>query len=226
MLASTNAGFALLSITLALTACGPRGTVPGFEPVSQDARAQTPRETPVDAFGIYLNGFHFYAEDPDVQVEDHRYVTAISEDTMQAVIFEEDTPTARLMGVETIISPQLFDALPDAEKRLWHRHDYEVKSGLLIAPGLTRMAERALMDQLASTYGKVWYVWHTNRATVPGADVPLGEPALMMAFTADGQLDPALLAARDRRLGVDSREIAQRRAGIATASQAPHDHQH
>ena len=29
----------------------------------------------------------------------------------------------------------------------------------------------------------------------------LGEPKLMMAFTADGQLNPALLEARDRRLG-------------------------
>lgn len=28
-----------------------------------------------------------------------------------------------------------------------------------------------------------------------------GEPKLMMAFTADGQLNPALLEARDRRLG-------------------------
>jgi len=222
MLDSTTAGLALLStITLALAACGPRGTVPGFEPVGQDARAEGPRQTPIDAFAIYLNGFHFYADDPSAQVEDHRYVTAISEATMQAMIFEEDTPTARLLGVETIISSQLFEALPDAEKRLWHRHDYEVKSGMLIAPGLTQMAERALMDQLASTYGKVWYIWHTDRATVPDRDVPLGEPALMMAFTAAGQLDPALLAARDRRLGVDSREIAQRRASIATTA---HDH--
>jgi len=34
----------------------------------------------------------------------------------------------------------------------------------------------------------------------PGAARP-GPPQLMMAFTGDGQLNPAILAARDERLG-------------------------
>lgn len=32
-----------------------------------------------------------------------------------------------------------------------------------------------------------------------------GPPQLMMAFTADGQLNPALLEARDKRLGAHAR---------------------
>jgi hypothetical protein len=32
---------------------------------------------------------------------------------------------------------------PDDEKRLWHSHHYEVKSGILVAPGIPDLAEHA-----------------------------------------------------------------------------------
>ncbi len=49
------------------------------------------------------------------------------------------------MGVEYIISARLFATLPDDEKKLWHSHDYEVKSGSLVAPSLPQVAEKQLM---------------------------------------------------------------------------------
>ncbi|VVP47166.1 hypothetical protein PS838_05157 [Pseudomonas fluorescens] len=58
------------------------------------------------------------------------------------------------MGVEYIISEQLFGKLPDAEKALWHSHVHEVKSGQLVAPGIPDIAEHALMEKLIHTYGK------------------------------------------------------------------------
>ena len=64
------------------------------------------------------------------------------------------------MGVEYIISARLFETLPEEEKKLWHSHDYEVKSGSLVAPGLPQAAERRLMEQVVSTYGKTWHTWH------------------------------------------------------------------
>ncbi len=41
---------------------------------------------------------------------------------------------------------------------------------------------------------------HTDRDKT----LPMGIPALMMGFTGDRQLDPVLLADRDRRLGIDT----------------------
>lgn len=43
-------------------------------------------------------------------------------------------------------------------------------------------------------------------------------PQLMMGFTADGQADPAMVAARDARLGVSSEDKRKRRADIAAPS--------
>ncbi len=55
------------------------------------------------------------------------------------------------------------------------------------------------MSKIVNTYGKTAH-WHTDRDKT----LPMGIPALMMGFTGDGQLDPALLADRDRRLGIDT----------------------
>ncbi|UYM55538.1 OBAP family protein [Leclercia adecarboxylata] len=165
---------------------------------------------PVEAISAYLDGFHFYNGDKNGQMEAHHYVTVLNEEVMQAVIYDGNTKDARLMGVEYIISERLFNSLPPEEKKLWHSHQYEVKSGSLVAPGLPAVADKALMNKIVNTYGKTWHTWHTDRDKT----LPLGIPALMMGFTGEGQLDPRLLADRDRRLGIDTQQIKAQRADI------------
>lgn len=165
---------------------------------------------PVDAISTYLDGFHFYSGDKNGQMEAHHYVTVLNEDVMQAVIYDGNTKNARLMGVEYIISERLFKTLPPEEKKLWHSHQYEVKSGSLVAPGLPQVADKALMSKIVNTYGKTWHTWHTDQDKT----LPMGIPALMMGFTGDGQLDPALLADRDRRLGIDTQAIKRERQAL------------
>lgn len=87
---------------------------------------------------------------------------------------------------------------------------HEVKSGQLVAPGIPAAAEKELMKKLVGTYGKTWHTWHTDA----DRQLPLGVPQLMMGFTADGQADAAMVAARDRRLGVDSMEMRRQREDI------------
>ncbi len=124
---------------------------------------------------------------------------------------------AKLMGVEYIISAKLFAGLPEREKALWHSHVHEVKSGQLIAPGIPEVAEHELMEKLIHTYGKTWHTWHTDL----DKDLPRGMPQLMMGFTADGQASPAMIAARDARLGVSSEDKRKRRADIPQPAMNP-----
>lgn len=172
---------------------------------------------PIDAINAYLDGFHFYSGDKNGQMEAHHYVTILNDDVMQALIYDGNTRDARLMGVEYIISERLFKTLPPEEKKLWHSHSYEVKSGTLVAPGLPDAADKALMTKLVNTYGKTWHTWHTDRDKT----LPFGIPALMMGFTADGQLDNRLLADRDKRFDIDSRKVRASRADIVTQPVLP-----
>lgn len=167
------------------------------------------RKFPVEAMSTYLNGFHFYADDRGRQVEASHFCIHLRHDLHQCVIFDRNAPDARLIGIEYIIGAERFRALPADEKRLWHSHHYEVKSGTLVAPGIPELAERAYFEDLVTTYGKTFHTWQYDRD-----DFPYGIPQLMMGFTDDGQLDPALLEARDRRLGVSHDARRRDRAGI------------
>jgi hypothetical protein len=199
----------LLSGVIATLGGCDRGQQPA-EPEVSETLTQLQYADPVQAIGTYLHAFHFYNGDLEQQVEAHHYVTILDDDRMQALIFDGNGEKARLIGVEYIISARLFDQLPAEEKKLWHSHLYEVKSGTAITPGLPETVERELMTNLVSTYGKTWHTWHTHRH----GDVPMGIPALMMSFTDEGQLDPVLIKNRDQRFGVDSVEIAANRVDI------------
>ena len=169
------------------------------------------RLTPVKQFNLYLDGFHFESGHLGRQIRACHYCTMLSEDLTQCVIFDGTGPEARLIGVEYIVSEQLFRALPEEEKRLWHGHLYEVKSGELAAPGLPAWAELELMEKIKRSYGKIWHTWDTAQHKA----LPLGIPKLMMSFTEEGQLDPALLAERDRLLRISSAQNRERRAKLA-----------
>jgi hypothetical protein len=202
-----------------LTACG-KQTQSNVQAPGAPASAKTrvleagavalQNKPPVEALNAYLDGFHFYNGRPAVQMEAHHYCAILNEEVIQCVIYDGNLKDAKLMGVEYIVGEQLFRSLPDAEKVLWHSHVHEVKSGQLIAPGIPQVAEHALMKKLIGTYGKTWHTWHTDL----DKQLPMGVPQLMMGFTADGQADPAMVAARDQRFGVDSAEKRKARADI------------
>lgn len=167
------------------------------------------RKYPLEAMSTYLNGFHFYADDMGRQVEATHFCIHLRHDLHQCVIFNSNRPDARLIGIEYIISADRFQRLPDEEKRLWHSHHYEVKSGTLVAPGIPQLAEHAYFKDLVTTYGKTFHMWQIDRD-----DFPYGVPQLMMGFTQDGQLDQRLLAERDARMGISSADRRKARADI------------
>ncbi|OZM77242.1 OBAP family protein [Pseudonocardia sp. MH-G8] len=164
---------------------------------------------PLDAMSTYLNGFHMYADELGRQVEATHFCIHLRHDLHQCVIFDRNAPDARLIGIEYITSEERFRSLPDDERRLWHSHHYEVRSGSLVAPGIPDLAEHAYFEDLVRTYGKTFHTWQYDRD-----DFPYGIPQLMMGLTADGQVREALVHDRDRRLGLSTADKRQSRADI------------
>jgi hypothetical protein len=174
------------------------------------------RKYPVEAMSTYLNGFHFYADEMGRQVEASHFCIHLRHDLHQCVIFDSNRPDARLIGIEYIISAERFRSLPEDEKRLWHSHHYEVKSGMLVAPGIPELAERAYFKDLVTTYGKTFHTWQYDRE-----DFPYGIPQLMMGFTEDGQVNEALVRRRDLNLGISTAARRNSRSDIATPAVTP-----
>lgn len=122
------------------------------------------------------------------QVEAHHFCGHQNEEFRQCLIYDSPGADARLIGLEYIITEALFLTLPDEEKKLWHSHEYEVKSGLLFMPGVPGPIQRKDMELVCKTYGKVIHFWQVDR----GDNLPLGIPQIMMAVTRDGQLYDSL----------------------------------
>ncbi|TDH26256.1 DUF1264 domain-containing protein [Segetibacter sp. 3557_3] len=210
----------LLTLTIIFTACGGNNTpsyveTPGDDKSGKDKMLNTGADllqdkTPLKKFTAYLDGFHFYNGNINAQMEAHHYVNQLSEDVYQAIIFDGNGESAKLMGVEYIITPKLFAGLSEEEKKLWHSHHFEVKSGTLIAPGIPKVAEHELMEKLVTTYGKTIHTWHTDQQR----SLPIGSPMIMMGSTKDGQIKPALIAERDKRFKVSTAEKRKEREDI------------
>lgn len=192
-------------------------TAPGTHSAHPARPAPSAVAGPLGAIHAHVCGFHFQSGDLKRALRVEHYCSHVNPDVFQCVIYDSDQANARLIGVEYIISEALFRALPAAEKPLWHSHRYEVMSGLLTAPGVPAATEYALMKELVNTYGKTWHLWQVDR----GDPLPLGLPKLMMGFTADGQADPAMVAARDRELPRDPAGVKAARADLPVRPVAP-----
>ena len=162
-------------------------------------------DAPLRGFDVYVVGFHCAKGEPDFQMEAHHFCRVVNDDLLQCVLFDGNTRDANLIGIEYIVSGQLFGTLPEEEEPYWHPHNFEVLSGQLVAPGLPEAAEKALMKQLINSYGKTWHTWHTNpRGDQPGMELPYGDPKLMWSFNREGECDEALKRDRDQAMGLDT----------------------
>ncbi|KAJ2959595.1 hypothetical protein NQZ79_g4897 [Umbelopsis isabellina] len=161
---------------------------------------------PIKHICEHVCGFHGYAHDMTRQVHAHHMCSHVNEDFRQCIIYDSPEPTARLIGIEYIISEKLFDQLDAEEKKFWHSHDYEVRGGSLALPMPKMMpelgveaAERQSLIDLQKTYGKTWHTWQIDR----GDALPLGPPQLMMSFTKDGQLNADMAKKREEQEGIN-----------------------
>lgn len=160
---------------------------------------------------LYLCAFHVAKENPKFQIEAHHYCSPAGNDVHQCVVYSSNGPDAKLLGVEYIVTDEVYRKLPDAEKKYWHPHAYEILSGQLVAPNLPKDGDD-IFPGLIRTWGKTWHTWRD-----PATDVPVGEPLLMWSANGDGQIDDGLVTKRDAKFGIDTNKIRERRKSMGMA---------
>ncbi len=213
----------VLGASLLVAGCGDGAsrtvgeTVPGDERTPRTAVLETGADlmqstTPVDQISMYLVGFHPAKGDPQVQMESHHFCDQVNEDFAQCVLYDSGTDSARLHGIEYIISERLYGTLPVEERPYWHPHNYEILSGQLRMPGLPDVAEAEALRTKINSYGKTWHVWKTGSFGNRGDSLPLGPAHLAWSFNRDGEVDPRLIESRDARLDLDTAAARRDRA--------------
>lgn len=119
-----------------------------------------------------------------------------------------------------MIPKSRYEQLDPEEQKLWHSHEFEVKSGMLVLPYPTThhgredqwdKLEVEAMKEVVGLYGKLYHFWEVDK----GHDLPLGQPKLMGSLTSARQLDvDDAMAERNQRLGIDQKGKREARAGI------------
>ncbi|TGZ81682.1 DUF1264-domain-containing protein [Ascodesmis nigricans] len=176
--------------------------------------------TPVQNICAHLHAFHVFASDPKrTPVPTHHYCSHVTSDLRQCLLYDSNAKDARLIGVEYMISPEQFATLDKEEKKLWHSHVFEVKSGMLVMPqpqssllpaAAWEAAETKEMEEVIKLYGKVWQLWDT----ASNDKIPLGHPQLMMSYTKETPTMIRITEERDKLMGVDFRKKANLREYI------------
>ncbi|KAJ0240703.1 Oil body-associated protein 2A [Hirschfeldia incana] len=167
---------------------------------------------PIKQMSLHMCSFACYGHDPSRQIEAHFYVHRVNEDFLQCAVYDCDSAKTHLIGIEYIVSERLFESLSSEEQKLWHSHDYEIQTGLLVTPRVPELVAKPELQNIAKTYGKFWCTWQTDR----GDKLPLGAPALMMSpqDVNMGKIKPGLLKKRDDEYGISTESLKSSRADI------------
>ncbi|XP_010272711.1 PREDICTED: oil body-associated protein 2B-like [Nelumbo nucifera] len=167
---------------------------------------------PIKHIQQHVCTFAMYSHDMTRQIETHHFVTRLNQDFLQCAVYNSDCSSARLIGVEYIVSDRIFEALPPEEQQLWHSHAYEIKAGLWVNPRVPEMMQKVELQNLAKTYGKFWCTWQVDR----GDRLPLGAPSLMMSPQAVklAMVKPELVQKRDEKYSVSSEGLKKSRVEI------------
>ena len=172
-------------------------------------------DNPNDAYKMHICAFHIAKDNPQVVIETQHYCSPLNENLFQCILYDTTAENIKpkLLGVEYVITDDLYQKLSQEEKKLWHPHDYEVREGLLALVGGTKQEDQETMKLLVKTWGKTWHTWPD-----PKTNVPLGIPLLMWSATKAGDVPKEMIEKRDQRWNINTSELKRERDSILPPS--------
>ena len=129
---------------------------------------------------LAFEGTHLLKEFPEVSQVAYHYCKPMGDELVaQCLLYDGTGPDARLIGVEYLVSGDVFEKMPLEEKAYWHDHKYEVDAGLLKSLTQTGAEEKATLAKVRTLYGKIFHTWST------GKTYPQGPARLFWAVTGE-----------------------------------------
>jgi hypothetical protein len=161
---------------------------------------------PLERKHAQICAFHIGYDDPDFQLETTHYCTALGDGVFQCIIYDSCKPAAKLLGVEYVITNEVFGQLRKDEAKLWHPHRFEIEEGLFTIHNVTKDCEEKLLKALVNSWGKTWQTWPD-----PTTKVPLGKPILMWSASPTESVKSDLVKKRDKTYNLNVDDIKKYR---------------
>ncbi|MBS1990513.1 MAG: DUF1264 domain-containing protein [Cyanobacteria bacterium SZAS LIN-3] len=164
---------------------------------------------------MYLDGFHNYKSDlklpanKQLQLRVGHFCVHNSPTLIQCMLFDTNGSVEgkhpRLVGVEYVITNEVYQGLSKAEKAYWHPHDGEVSSGMLILPGMPKEDQEKTLKFVSTTWGKTWHSWNPERklekdgsSKVVWPELPSGPAQLMWSVRPEDATDETKKIVKER----------------------------
>jgi hypothetical protein len=162
-----------LSLVLMFGVATVFGVAPRFGEAHHHAAAnQATPETagkPYDGFTLHLDAkMHFPGNHEAIA---HHYCKNVADGMIECLIFDSEAADAHLVGIETIVSPEVYNSFDPAEQTYWHYHKTEFPKVEATLPDLSAEEAAKVVAAAEETYGKVYLLWDP---TVH--ELPVGEP--------------------------------------------------
>jgi len=170
--------------------------------------AQNPATFPLRNFTVHAVSIHHRAGNVSAQAVVHHYCGHVNPKVMQCLLFDSHLFGARVIGVEYIISRDLFKKLPIQYRKLWHSHVYEVLSGILVFPGVTNATkEKLLLADILNSYGITYHILDPMESS----PFPQNVTELWFSILGDALVRQDLVQQVDKLPGVNGTVLERRK---------------
>ena len=176
VLSAVFGGFLSLSLTPRLARAGDHGSPAPNGKAPLQAVLHCP---------LAFAGVHLLKDLPEWAQVAYHYCKEVNDDLNQCVLHDGTGPDARLIGVEYLVTDQVYQKMPPEEKLYWHDHKHEIDAGLLKSLTQAGEAERKTLAKVRTMWGKVYHTWSS------GSSYPSGPARLYWSVTGE---EPFVLA--------------------------------
>lgn len=178
-------GIALLTAAAAFLLAGCGGSaVPQEEMPDDEATAQTQEQTqqmssqfPAEGWTLHVTTKKLFPGNPEMTV--HKYCKSVVGNMMQCQLFDGSDGDSRLVGVETMVGPEMYSTFTDEEKKLWMPTKDLMQTTMAGMPELDAEQFSNVANSLAGKYSKVYLLWDPGKI-----NLPTGSPIVTVMNTA------------------------------------------
>ena len=97
----------------------------------------------------------------------HHWCKPVSGGLTECQIYDSDAADARLVAVETIVTPAAYKSFSADEQAYWHYHKTEIPKVNATLPDMTPAEAAKTVAAITDTYGKVWVLWDPMTSSNP-----------------------------------------------------------
>ena len=119
---------------------------------------------PQNGFDLHLDAKHFIKES---RMPVHHWCKTLSSKFVECLLFDSDAQNANLIGVETIVTNDLWSAFTEEQQKQWHDHATEIIEAEATLPDTPPEEAAKIVSFLKGTHGRVVYFWNYPKDIYP-----------------------------------------------------------